>query len=306
MGVAAPSFASCVDGWLRFVVDARRRTWKSRNGVGNSRGGGTLRPRHFPRQHPRACFRGKHKFTRYEMLKKKYLVRYVLSMKASTQACENLLAKTMVTACDEHDCCDFGSGTTFPLPSSHINRCLAHSLRISASSPPLLNPSLGAPAFRPKVAERLVNGPGRGWASRVFYTDNGSTATEVAIKMGFRQGYYQYQTTNTHLIPRSQTPSRHVDLKLKRSLPSTAVHSQTGCGGMIPLPLSSYSLYSAAVSIYVVRPAQPFRRDCVCPSLPPFLQVSCSWFPFVPFTVFFVLLPRSGRSERGMGGREGS
>lgn len=37
-----------------------------------------------------------------------------------------------------------------------------------------------------KVAERLVAGPGNGWASRVFFTDNGSTATEVAIKMGFR------------------------------------------------------------------------------------------------------------------------
>ena len=37
-----------------------------------------------------------------------------------------------------------------------------------------------------QVAERLVEGPGRGWASRVFFTDNGSTATEVAIKMGFR------------------------------------------------------------------------------------------------------------------------
>lgn len=37
-----------------------------------------------------------------------------------------------------------------------------------------------------KVAERLVRGPGKGWASRVFYTDNGSTATEVGIKMGFR------------------------------------------------------------------------------------------------------------------------
>ncbi|CAN0537448.1 unnamed protein product, partial [Scytosiphon promiscuus] len=36
------------------------------------------------------------------------------------------------------------------------------------------------PAGRLKVAERLVNGPGRGWASRVFYTDNGSTAAEVA------------------------------------------------------------------------------------------------------------------------------
>ncbi|CAN0294598.1 unnamed protein product, partial [Ectocarpus sp. 8 AP-2014] len=45
--------------------------------------------------------------------------------------------------------------------------------------------NIHAPAL--EVAERLVEGPGRGWASRVFFTDNGSTATEVAIKMGFRR-----------------------------------------------------------------------------------------------------------------------
>eukprot|EP00903_Cladosiphon_okamuranus_P015221 g14067.t1 len=45
--------------------------------------------------------------------------------------------------------------------------------------------NIHAPAL--EVAERLVEGPGRDWASRVFFTDNGSTATEVAIKMGFRR-----------------------------------------------------------------------------------------------------------------------
>ncbi|CAM9536742.1 unnamed protein product [Pylaiella littoralis] len=45
--------------------------------------------------------------------------------------------------------------------------------------------NIHAPAL--EVAERLLEGPGRGWASRVFFTDNGSTATEVAIKMGFRR-----------------------------------------------------------------------------------------------------------------------
>ncbi|CAM9640842.1 unnamed protein product, partial [Ascophyllum nodosum] len=45
--------------------------------------------------------------------------------------------------------------------------------------------NIHAPAL--EVAEKLVRGPGRGWASRVFYTDNGSTATEVGIKMGFRR-----------------------------------------------------------------------------------------------------------------------
>eukprot|EP00752_Nemacystus_decipiens_P005181 g4701.t1 len=45
--------------------------------------------------------------------------------------------------------------------------------------------NIHAPAL--EVAERLLEGPGRDWASRVFFTDNGSTATEVAIKMGFRR-----------------------------------------------------------------------------------------------------------------------
>jgi dethiobiotin synthetase/adenosylmethionine--8-amino-7-oxononanoate aminotransferase len=41
-----------------------------------------------------------------------------------------------------------------------------------------------------ELADRLLNGksgPGRNWASRVFFTDDGSTAMEVAIKMGMRK-----------------------------------------------------------------------------------------------------------------------
>ena len=37
------------------------------------------------------------------------------------------------------------------------------------------------------LAERLVqDGPGKGWASRAFYSDNGSTGMEVAVKMALR------------------------------------------------------------------------------------------------------------------------
>ncbi|KAH7671757.1 Dethiobiotin synthase protein [Dioscorea alata] len=41
------------------------------------------------------------------------------------------------------------------------------------------------PALR--CAELLLEGVGEGWASRAYYSDNGSTAVEIALKMAFRK-----------------------------------------------------------------------------------------------------------------------
>lgn len=41
-----------------------------------------------------------------------------------------------------------------------------------------------APAL--ELADRLLQGPGHGWAHRVFYSDDGSTAVEIGLKMALR------------------------------------------------------------------------------------------------------------------------
>lgn len=47
-----------------------------------------------------------------------------------------------------------------------------------------------APAL--KLAEELLATVGKGWASRVFYSDNGSTGIEVALKMALRAAGRRY------------------------------------------------------------------------------------------------------------------
>ena len=39
------------------------------------------------------------------------------------------------------------------------------------------------------AAQALLTGAGRSWGTRVFYSDNGSTAMEIAVKMAIRAYY---------------------------------------------------------------------------------------------------------------------
>jgi len=42
------------------------------------------------------------------------------------------------------------------------------------------------------LAEKLLATVGKGWADRVFYSDNGSTGIEVALKMALRAAGRRY------------------------------------------------------------------------------------------------------------------
>ncbi|CAN4084271.1 unnamed protein product [Withania somnifera] len=63
-----------------------------------------------------------------------------------------------------------------------------------------------------ECAELLLEGVGKGWASRVYFSDNGSTAIEIALKMALRKFLFDNMIVPDHSV--AENAESHVDLKV--------------------------------------------------------------------------------------------
>ncbi|XP_076919240.1 bifunctional dethiobiotin synthetase/7,8-diamino-pelargonic acid aminotransferase, mitochondrial-like [Bidens hawaiensis] len=74
-----------------------------------------------------------------------------------------------------------------------------------------------------ECAELLLRGVGKGWASRVYFSDNGSTAIEVALKMAFRK----FLADNKLLLDLHQDNSDESSIELKVVALKGSYHGDT-------------------------------------------------------------------------------
>ncbi|KAJ6993934.1 bifunctional dethiobiotin synthetase/7,8-diamino-pelargonic acid aminotransferase [Populus alba x Populus x berolinensis] len=63
-----------------------------------------------------------------------------------------------------------------------------------------------------ECAELLLEGVGKGWASRTYYSDNGSTAIEIALKMAFRK--FSFDNGLLLDFPNNNRTGKSVQLKV--------------------------------------------------------------------------------------------
>ncbi|KAG8743660.1 hypothetical protein FRC10_011629 [Ceratobasidium sp. 414] len=89
------------------------------------------------------------------------------------------------------------------------------------------------------LAENLIRGPGAGWADRVFYSDDGSTAVEVALKMAVRTVALRRRQANPAEanLSRAERPELGI-LGIKGSYHGDTIGAMDACEG---------GVYNAAV-----------------------------------------------------------
>ncbi|KAG0478247.1 hypothetical protein HPP92_012966 [Vanilla planifolia] len=87
-----------------------------------------------------------------------------------------------------------------------------------------------------RCAELLLGGVGKGWASRAFFSDNGSTAVEIALKMAFRKFMHDHGILDAKVVD----PSAVIDIKVLAL--SGSYHGDT-LGAMEAQAPSAYSSF---------------------------------------------------------------
>jgi len=76
-----------------------------------------------------------------------------------------------------------------------------------------------------EAAKGILNGPAKTWGKRVFFSDNGSTATEVGIKMAFRQRYVNLGLLSKDGIERAEQAN---DANVLNALPKLRILALDG------------------------------------------------------------------------------
>jgi len=76
-----------------------------------------------------------------------------------------------------------------------------------------------------EAAKGILKGPAKSWGKRVFFSDNGSTATEVGIKMAFRQRYVNLGLLSRDGLERSKQAN---DIEVLQKLPKLRILALDG------------------------------------------------------------------------------
>ncbi|KAM0931081.1 hypothetical protein ACQ4PT_000574 [Festuca glaucescens] len=126
------------------------------------------------------------------------------------------------------------------------------------------------PALR--CAELLLGGVGKDWASRVYYSDNGSTAIEIALKMAFRK----FSLDHGILVGSDKSISNERNIQLKVLALAGSYHGDT-LGAMEAQAPSAYTSFLqqpwySGRGLFLTPPTVFIKNETCTLSLPQWIQ----------------------------------